>query len=603
MADLKSLTNDVLKHADIVKIVGSYLPLVKKGKNYKAVCPFHDDTDPSLTISSEKQFFKCFVCGTGGTAISFVQKIEHIPFMEAVKKVAELSGYHPEGLDNIVKPKKVDEKKEALLKCLHDLNLYYQFCLNSPEGKTGLDYLESRHLDKDMRVKYRLGYANKDGKSTITFLQKKGHSIKTIEETGVAKMLSPGNYIDMNEGRVTFPICDVDGNVIGFSARRVHPGDEAKYMNSPETYLFHKTSILYNFHIAKDIARQKGYIYICEGFMDVFALSRIGIDAAVAIMGTALTNEHITLLRSLNVELRLCLDGDLPGQSAMMKAANALTKAKINFRVVDNQGSSKDPDEILNEDGKEALEAYLNKLVSRIDFALNYYLRSNPLKTMEDKTKLVKEFIPILARIDNQLELDSYLRKLEKITGFEADSIRKLVFKYQKGGDDADTSRKVIRDFHPERKALQKLETAEREFLFQMMGNELAVAFYEEKIGTFYDDIYRAIANYILAYLERCGEIDINGVMSDIESGDDEQKEDLLKDITDMLDEDFHPTECTEELLNNLVETIEDEKARINEEDSLKQSLEGKDELEQARIIANYNRRKALRESKEKKDD
>ena len=597
MATLKEISQDVLKHADIVKIIGAYLPLVKKGKNYKAICPFHDDTDPSLTISPEKQFFKCFVCGVGGTAISFVEKHEHIPFIEAVKKVAELSGYHPEGLDTTSKSKKEDPRKESILKCLHDLNLYYQFALNSPEGKDGLDYLESRHLDKEMRAKYKLGYAYKDGESTISFLEKKGHSIKVIKDTGVARSAGAGAYTDMNRGRVTFPICDPDGNVVGFSARTLQPDADAKYMNTNDSYLFHKSSVLYNYHIAKDAARQKGYIYVCEGFMDVFALARIKIDAAVAIMGTALTDEHIALLRALNAEIRLCLDGDLPGQSAMMKASNQLTKAGLKFRVVDNQGSKKDPDEILNEDGKEALEAHLNNLISRIDFALNYYLRSNPLKTIDEKKKLIKDFIPILARIDDRLELDSYLRKLEKITGFEMESIRKLVFNYRNNRENVGESnidtKDAMRNFHPERKALQKLDTAERELLFQMMGHELAVTFYEAKIGAFYDDSYRAIANYIIAYCEQYKNIDITGVMLEIENSEEEKKQDLLFDIVTILDEDFHPKECSQELLNNLYETIEEEKARINEEDALRESLEGKDELEQARIIADYNRRKA----------
>ena len=200
MAFNKSIAEDVLKHADIVQVISSYLPLIKQGKNYKAVCPFHDDTNPSLVVSPEKQFFKCFVCGTSGTAISFVQKYEKISYWEAIKKVCGIINYHPEGLESIAKPKKVDERKETLIKCLHDLSLYYQFALNTPEGKEGLDYFESRKLDAPLRNKYKLGYAYKDGKATINYLQKKGHSIKTIEDTGVAKMISTGNYADMNEG-------------------------------------------------------------------------------------------------------------------------------------------------------------------------------------------------------------------------------------------------------------------------------------------------------------------------------------------------------------------------------------------------------------------
>lgn len=592
MAFNKSIAEDVLKHADIVQVISSYLPLIKQGKNYKAVCPFHDDTNPSLVVSPEKQFFKCFVCGTSGTAISFVQKYEKISYGEAIKKVCDIVNYHPEGLDTIAKPKKVDERKESLLKCLHDLSLYYQFALNTPEGKEGLDYFESRKLDAPLRNKYKLGYAYKDGKATINYLQKKGHSIKTIEDTGVAKMISVGNYADMNEGRVIFPICDIDGNVVGFSARRLKNDDTAKYMNTPETYLFHKSSNLYNIHIAKDAAKLKGYIYVCEGFMDVYALAKIGIDAAVAIMGTALTNEHIQILRSLNVEIRLCLDGDLPGQSAMMKIAKMLSKAGLNYRVVDNQGSSKDPDEILNEDGKEALEEYLNKLVSNVDFALNYYLRTNPLKTVEEKKTLIKEFLPILSKINSQIELDTYLRKLEKITGFDVDSIRSVVKKARlsTADDSARVTEQVMEDYHPEKKALQKLLTAERELLYQMTQNKAAVAFYEQKAPGFYDDLYRTIANFVVEYAATHEMMEDAGLLSLLEMSDLENKEKIIRDLVAIYSE-THPQECSEELLNNLLETIMSERKRISEEDVLSQSLEGKSELEKARIINEFNRR------------
>lgn len=593
MSNITLIAEDVLKHADIVKVIESYIPLQKQGRNYRGVCPFHDDTDPSLTISPEKQIYKCFACGAGGNAIRFVQEYEHVSYGEAVKKVCDIVDYHPAGLENVSRPVKIDERREEILKCLYDLNLYYQFALNTPEGKAGVDYFDSRNLDVSLRNKYKLGYAPKDGKATIEFLKKKGHSIRVIEDTGVCKMISNGNYRDMNEGRVTFPICDIDGNVIGFSARRLQNDDTAKYMNTPETYVFHKTNNLYNIHIAKDAVKTKGYIYVCEGFMDVFALGKIGIDAAVAIMGTALTAEHIQVLRKLNVEIRLCLDGDLPGQSAMMKISKNLAKAGLNFRIVDNQGSDRDPDEILNQDGKVALEEYLNKLISQTDFALNYYLRSNPLKTNEEKKTLIKEFLPILVRINSQLELDNYLRKLEKITGFDSESIRELVRKARMNtvNDVQSANKALFQNFHPEREALQKLVTAERELLYQMSQNKLAVDFYEQKIGCFYDDVYRAIANFMVEYASTHDDLDLNGVMVMVENSDLENKDELIDDLTSLMVE-THPKNCDEQLLENLLDTINGEKNRITDEDILADSLKGKSELEQARIIADFRKRK-----------
>ena len=584
------LRKDILDHCNIVEVISSFLTVTKKGKNYVAICPFHDDTNPSMVISPEKKMFKCFVCGTGGDAISFVSKHLHISYREAMKKVAEISGYNDPRLEENVPSKPVDQKKETLLKCLKDLTLYYSYALNTTEGKEGLEYFESRKLDASMREKYLLGYAPKDGKKTIEFLQNRGHSLKTIEETGVAIVNNSG-YFDRSEGRVVFPICDVDGNVIGYSARRMKEGPEAKYVNSPESYLFHKSNVLYNYHIAKEKAKIAGHIYVLEGFMDVFALSKIGIDNAVAIMGTALTTEHIAMLRRLNVDIRLCLDGDLPGQTAMMKCCKVLEESGLKVFVVDNRGSSKDPDEILNTEGPEELRVYLNKLLNRVDFVLNYYKNSNPLQTNEQKKQLISEFLPILLNLKSQLDFDNYTHKLADITGYDYQSIKDLVVR-ARSKQTEDEAQKVVFEFHPERKALRRLEMAERELLYQMLHNPEAVVFYQHNVAGFYDEMYRSIANYIIEYVINHPNFDPNDIIALIEESDSPNKEALIEEITTLCFESTHPKNCSVELLNNLLESIKDEKEKIFEKDMLEESLKDKSEIEQARIIAEYNRRK-----------
>lgn len=600
---LEELTRDVLAHSDMVGVISSYIRLTKKGRNYWAPCPFHDDSNPSLSVNPEKRIWKCWVCGFGGTEINFAQRYEKIGYFEALKKVAEINGYVDPRLEGFVKQKPVDEKKVPLLKALNDLTIYYQYALNTEEGKEGLDYFESRNLDAACRTKYRLGYSFKDGKATCDFLQSKGHSLKTIDDIGIA-VLSNGNYVDKSAGRVIFPICDADGNVIGYSARRLGSGSEAKYVNSPETYLFHKSNVLYNFHIAKEKAKLNGFIYVCEGFMDVFALGKIGIDNAVALMGTALTKEHIGMLRSLNAEVRLCLDGDLPGQKAMMEASKALAKAGINVRIVDNQNSPKDPDEILNQDGPEALKRYVNNLISRIDFALNYFKNTNPLTTLDSKKALIKQFIPISLDIKSQLELDSYLIKLAGVTGFEVQAIRDLLRKARLEAKEQNSDPSVvIRDFHPERKVLRRLELAERELLYQMLNNQEAIYFYEENVGGFYDDVYREVANYVIDYAKIHDNFSMLDVMSSIESSELKNKDSLVREIVDMSLEPMHNTQCSKELLENLLSSMNDEKEKIFEKDTLELSLSGKDPLEKARILAEYNRRKMKKvEQKNKKE-
>ena len=590
MAFDETLVNDVLKHADIVKVVQSYLPLVRKGKDYLAKCPFHDDNNPSMHVSQEKQIFKCFVCGTSGNAIGFVMKYEHLSFKEALKKVAEICGYHDPRLEGINEVKVVDPRRVPLIKCLRDLTIYYQYSLNSPEGKAGLDYFEGRHLDAGMRNKFMLGYAFKDGKATCRFLQEKGHSLKTIEDIGIASS-NNGVYSDRNAGRAIFPILDANGEVIGYSARRIGDGPEAKYVNSPETYLFHKSNILYNYHNAKEKAHIVGYVYVLEGFMDVYALYRIGIESCVAIMGTALTAEHIRLLRALNCEIRLCLDGDLPGQKAMMSIANDLEKNGLKVRIVDNQNSSKDPDEILNQDGDIALNAYLNKLISRVDFVLNYYKNTNPLQTTEQKTQLIQEFIPILLGIRSTLELDSYINKLANITGFASESIKNILRTAKNKPQETDMKRQIM-DMHPERKVLRRLFTAERELLYQMLQNPDAVAFYEAKIGGFYDETYRMIANYLIEYAKTHENFVPRDLLASLEASNLEDKDELINQITELYMERNHPNVCNATLLDNLHNVIEQEKDKIFENDTLMQSLEGKDPIVKARIVSEHNRRK-----------
>ena len=341
----------------------------------------------------------------------------------------------------------------------------------------------------------------------------------------------------------------------------------------------------------------KGYIYICEGFMDVFALAKIGIDSAVAVMGTKLTAEHIALLRMLNVEIRMCLDGDLPGQEATMEYSKALYKAGLSIRIVDNQNNSRDPDEIYNQDGPDALKAYVNNLISRVDFALNYFKNSNPLTTMEQKKALVKQFIPILLGAKDQLELDSYLRRLSAVTGFEPESIRDLL-KTAKNSEEYSNPMEAIATFHPERKALRRLELAERELLYQMLNNPEAVEFYEQRVGTFYDDVYRQVANYIVDYAKMTDDVNAISVLSSIEMSELENKQELINELANLSLEDTHNKNCSKELLENLLASIDEEKEKIFEKDMLEQSLKNKDPLEKARIMAEYNRRKMKKANK-----
>lgn len=591
MAIDQSLIDKILQAADIVQVISSYIPVIKKGRNYVAVCPFHDDKNPSLQISPEKRIFKCFACGTGGNAITFVEKYEKIPFIEALRKVADMVGIHDERLMKKENANMKNTSHEPLYRALKDLSDFYHYSLRTSEGKIALDYLNQRQLKNEIQETYALGYAPTDGIKTIQFLTSKGHSLKTIDDIGIAHR-NQGVYSDRNHGRVIFPIMDKEGRVIGFSARRLSENkEEAKYVNSPETPLFHKANVLFNYHIARQTARHDGFVYVLEGFMDVFALTRIGITSCVALMGTALTKEHIRLLRSLNCEIRLCLDGDEAGQNATMKIISLLDQEGLTYRIVSNQNNPRDPDEILREDGKEALERYLQTLLNRAEFALSYYKKSNTLTTLEERKKLIYDFLPILLATKSLLELEDYFLNLQAATRFPIEEIRALYVKMKKKASQEE-KQQIFTSFRPERKKMQRLQFAEKEILYQMMHEPEAFTFYQENIAFFYDEVYHQIANFMVEYYEKYDKIDVPLILSYLEQSDLPEKESMVQEMTSISLEKTHPP-FSISLMNDCWKTIQEERKKIFEKQKLEDDLKNKTPMEKAEIIATYQNQKA----------
>lgn len=594
-----SLINDVLKHCDIVDIISRYIDVKQKGRNFVALCPFHDDKNPSMQISKDKQIFKCFVCGTGGNAIQFVEKYEHISFFDALKKVAELVGYEDPRLKFETKKIEKDPHISSLEKCINDLNSYYQYALNTVEGEEGLKYFESRFLNEEIRRYFMLGYSFKDGQNTCRYLQSKGNSLKSMELIGIATGGST-IYKDINAGRAIFPICDGNGQVIGFSARRLNNDDSSpKYVNSPETELFHKSSVLYNLHKAKETAKKDGYVYVVEGFMDVFALYKIGIKSVVALMGTAFTKNHIELLRQIGVEIRFCLDGDNAGQMASMAIIEMMNGKGINFQFVDHKGSKyKDCDEILNNEGEDRLKAYINNLMSVADFIINYHESTKALTSIEDRKKLLARFIPFLIGIKSELEFDNYIRKLSNVTKFDIESIKNVI---KKARSNTNNISDVVQEFHPERKLLRRYQLAEREILYYMLNDPLAIDFYEKHVETFYDELYRKIADYIITLYKENNIINTSNVISAISLNEENRKDEIIKEILDLSFEQNHPQKIDYNYLNDINKVIQSEKQKLYQKSMLEQMLNGKSELDKARILNDWNKR--IQIQKKKKGD
>lgn len=563
----QDLIDSVLKNSDIVSVISSFIPVTKKGRSYVALCPFHDDKNPSLSISKEKQIFKCFVCGTGGNAIGFVEKYLKIPFMEAVRKVAEISGYHDPRLTSEAPQIKVDEGRKRLLDCINDLAAFYRYSLSIPEGEKAREYLQKRNLDAQQQAKYQIGYAPLDGQTTIKFLQAKGHSLKAIDDIGIALAKTEGTS-DHNAGRLIFPLWDPKGQVVGFSARQLEKDGTSKYINTSETPLFHKGSILYNYHNVAVSARRDGYCYLLEGFMDVMALEKAGLPNAVALMGTSLTPDQVNLLRRLGCEIRIGLDGDNPGQVASMKAATMLSKAGLPVRIVDYQGDLRDPDDILQQEGGEALKARMERLLDPIDFALAYYTVTKRLESSKERQALLERFLPYLRSKPAGIEFEDTLVKVAEATSYKPEAIRELLRQNEGNVEPAEGEektlyrRKVGRGRSKEAYMLDRLYAAERMLLFYMMHEPEAIEFYNQSVGNFHHSLYEEAANYIIEYRQSKGQdtpdIDVSALLGFVDGYGGEEAEPVEKALSSLAFEKSYPP-YDKEVLESCLRTIKEE--------------------------------------------
>jgi DNA primase len=571
----RNLLDELLRKTDITNIISRYIPITKKGRNFVALCPFHDDKNPSLSISPEKQIFKCFVCGTGGTAIQFVQSYEKIAFPLAVRKVAEWAGFDDPRLKVNDQAIQRDEKLEPYFNCLADLLHYYHFGFASDEGAEARAYLLQRGLAQPILETFQIGYALKDGATTIAYLIKRGHHRSVIEALGITG--SNNQQVDRLAGRIIFPIHNRDGRVVGFSGRLLkdEPG-QAKYVNSTDSPIFTKGNILYNYHQVKLASKRVGYVYLMEGFMDVIALHRAGIPQAIALMGTAVTKNHIKMLQALGVEIRISLDQDQAGQTAMMKLIAPLTQANIPFRFVYHQSETRDADEILLADGENGLKAFLEHLVNPMDFSFTFYQKVMPLTSTEQKVQFINRMLPLIAETSSLAQID-YLKYLGLLTGFALKDLQNSLSQFTKKNPD------YFETYRPEAKLVNRLKRAEKALLYNMFLSHEAIEIYQQKIQYFHDDLYRQIAAYLLE-IYQSDPPDHQALINHISMQNAKDQQRLINTIAELMSEKNLPKADHTQLLDYL-QTLNEERDKLVKAHQIKASIAGKPEAEQARII------------------
>ena len=439
MAENSSVSNifsEVSKKSDILKVVSYFLGqnhLVRKGKIYYAICPFHPDTNPSMQINLQRNNFHCFVCGTMGDSIRFVELYCKVSKWEALKKVCEICSLPlPEESGRKTGEISFEKQYATELNALLDLKKFYSLSLLSSDGEACRKYLENRKIPKEVVEHFSLGYAPKDQKQSIQALRKLGYEIKTLTRAGI--LSDSASFEDRYQDRLMFPIYDNYGHLVAFSGRILEKGqDSRKYINYPETKLFIKNQILYHFDQAKDSAKKHGYLYLVEGFMDVIALVRAGVLECAGTMGTALSHEHLHALKKLGVEVRLCLDSDEAGQLGEESACQTLLEAKIPFRIVRKFKNYKDADEVLTNEGKETLVKELNRLYDPVLFFLRRTCKDrNSLSDTVEIQAYLKKVAPYFYSLD-PISQEKDIEVIKNACTLSEETIRKVLQNYRDG--------------------------------------------------------------------------------------------------------------------------------------------------------------------------
>ncbi|AGP84481.1 DNA primase [Alteromonas mediterranea] len=438
----RDFIDDLLSRTDVVEVVDSRVKLKKAGKNYQACCPFHNEKSPSFTVSQDKQFFHCFGCGAHGNAISFIMEFDRLEFVEAIE---ELARYH--GLEvpreKGSRPAMSEEKKQQQqddYAVMEQVARFFQHQLRqNGNSKKAIEYLKNRGLSGDIVKQWEIGYAPDSWDALLNTFGKDPQRIKQLVDLKLVNKNDQGRTYDFFRDRIMFPIRDKRGRVVGFGGRVLDDGGP-KYLNSPETRIFHKGSELFGFYSARQNNRTLDTVVIVEGYMDVVALSQFNINIATAALGTATTPEHIQMLVRATSHIVCCYDGDRAGREAAWRALeNALPALKdgvrISFLFLPD---GEDPDTMVRQVGKEAFMEMLDSAMPLSRFFFENLLKTHNVGTPEGKIALKKAAMPLIESTLGEDQKQMLLEELAKHTGeFDRFKLQQDITKANQGSKQA----------------------------------------------------------------------------------------------------------------------------------------------------------------------
>lgn len=420
----EELVEEVRSHNDIVDVVSDYVKLERKGKDYFGLCPFHKEKTPSFSVVPAKGIYYCFGCGKGGNVFQFIMNAENLPYVEALKLLADRARISLPESDSEEDREKA-KTKQSILSINVEAARFFHNQLSKGGNKKAVEYLDGRKILPGTIKKFGIGYSPESWDALLNHLKDLGNSENLLLKSGLILPKKDGGYYDRFRGRIIFPIFDIRGNVIGFGGR-VLDGSMPKYLNSPDTPVYSKGRHLYGMNFAKN--SKDGRIIIVEGYMDAVSLHQNGIGYAVASLGTALTETQGRLLKKYAEEIVICFDADTAGQAATMRSLELLSDLGCNVKVL-RIPDGKDPDEFLKKNGADEFLRLVERSIPLIDYKLHMLKDSIDTGNPEGRVKFLNKAAEVLSKVDNRMEQEIFARKLAKENETSEESILAEVYR------------------------------------------------------------------------------------------------------------------------------------------------------------------------------
>ncbi|MDX8045959.1 DNA primase [Gracilibacillus sp. S3-1-1] len=575
---------------DVVDVVGEYVQLKKQGRNYFGLCPFHSENTPSFSVNQDKQIYHCFGCGKGGNVITFIMEMEGYSFQQAIQHLAEKSGQSiPEIKESF--NEKVNTEEQTVLDAYQWLvKLYHHLLRHSKDGKQALQYLYDRGFSDEAIDLFQIGYSPTSKDFIVQFLSNKGFHKQIMANAGLLNATNDGNYYDRFQGRVIFPIRNHLGKAVGFVGRTVSD-QEPKYLNSPESSLFKKSKLLYNFDLARSEIRKKGEVVLFEGSADVISAHQAGVTNGVASLGTSLTESHASLLRRYVDTVLICYDGDNAGLNATYKAIQLLKKTGCTVKVA-ALPYKYDPDQYIQEYGKNKFqEQVIDAADTEMVFLMKYLKKNFNLKLEGDRLQYVERVIEEIASLESSIERDHYLRALSEEFNLTYDALsqelnarllngkknddNRAMFGNTNGGNQPQYIPKSANVLSP------AYQNAERRLLAFMLQNGQIAEKVKETIGSRFNlEQHQIIVTHLYGYYEEGNPPDPSHFISYL---NDASLQQTVVELS-MMDYSWEMSEKELQDYIHLIQSEQTDKERINQLQRKMKQLEKTDPKEAAKI-------------------